>query len=83
MSEMVSANERKRRMSIMEDDIRTGKIRRDTLVNSAFKFEGETRAMYYSNARKNMQTYVAGEVMRSNQQLDDLDIIALMKKENA
>lgn len=81
MSEMTVVNERKRRMSILEDDIRTGRIRRDTLVNSAFKFEGKTRAMYYSNARKNMQTYVAGAVMSGNQQLDDLDIIKRMKRE--
>ncbi len=68
-----------KRAKAMTAEVFNGQIPRDFLPNAAYPLEGEAEAMYFSNARRNMQSDIAYAIMHGNQEIGDLEILRSIK----
>lgn len=67
-----------RRTRLIEE-IRNGTTVKDVLLNSAFPFEKERQASYFSLTRNNMKSDMAHATMNQSNQADDLKILEVIK----
>lgn len=64
------------------EEIRSGERTKDVLPNSAFPFETERQAVYFSRARKNMKSDMAHATMDCANHTDDLEILHRIRRGN-
>lgn len=66
----------------LTEEILTGKIKRDILKEEAFEFTREYQAMYFSRARRAIQSEVAYTTMTIAQDTRELDILKSLNLNN-
>lgn len=74
MGNLVSTQENSRIIELMNEVLR-GEWKIDKRTNFSPAFEKETQAMYFSNARKNLQSDVNAEIMNYRQDLTELKLL--------
>lgn len=72
--------EKSRRISTLVNEVLRGEHVKDTLINSSYKFSGETAANYFSNARNNLHSDMAYRVFEVGADLTDLKILSGLKR---
>lgn len=61
-------------------EVVNGETKMDQLPNSSYELSEERQAEYFSHVRANMVSDMAYAVMNHGQQLDDLEVLARLKK---
>ena len=78
MAALLNETTNVRRNRLIEE-ILSGETVKDVLLNSAFPFENERQASYFSRARNNMKSDMARATMDQSTQLDDLKILEVIR----
>ncbi len=61
----------------LTNELIQGQVVRDTLPNTADPFVGEREAIYFSRARRYLQTDAAYDIMHNHQDLYDLKVMGV------
>lgn len=59
-----------------------GEHSKDHLPNAAFDFSGEAQAIYFSNARRNLQSIVSYAVMTLKPRTPELGVLSLVRRQH-
>lgn len=73
-----AANKRRNNLVL---EVLNGEKEKDVLPNSAYSFEEERQAQYFSHARNNMKSDMAYATMNHMQQLDDIRVLKELDNE--
>lgn len=61
------------------EEIQTGQMAKEVLLNASFPFEEERQALYFSKARNNMESDMAHATMKHSIQTDDVKILEVLR----
>lgn len=61
------------------EEIQTGQVAKEVLLNASFPFEEERQALYFSKARNNMGSDMAHATMKHAVQTDDMKILEVLR----
>ena len=76
-----SRTDRARVVDSLVQEVISGEIKRDHLINSSADFSGETQAEYFSNARRFMQSTTCEVVFKAATNTNDLILLKRIKGE--
>lgn len=79
MRDIRGIEEKERHIHSLVEEVQRGEHKKDILINSAYGFEFDVQADYFSNARRNMTSDTAMIIMHTNQQLVDLKVLKGLK----
>lgn len=61
------------------EEIQSGQMTKEVLLNASFPFEEERQALYFSKARNNMGSDMAHATMKHSVQTDDMKILEVLR----
>lgn len=78
---LADGNTEIRRAKLIQE-ILSGELQKDVLLNASFAFDKERQAAYFSRTRENMRSEMAYATMHHADQIDDLAVLEVLKNDS-